>query len=249
MPAGSRCSWPIRRPPRTPGGVLVIDDSGDRKDGSETAHVGKQYLGSVGQDRPRRRHRDHMLGGRARLLPAARRALHPRPAFPEREERPGLPHEAADRSRPGRQAKEAGVVLRAVVADCAYGDQDVFRRELVDAGLPFVMAIKPRHGAWAYGGQRVHPPRCRPRPGLARPGRCPVTGARSTRTFRDGHTDDMVGRRRAPGLVGPGRKRPPGRGHRRPGHPAAHSPPGTWPPTCRGPADHVRRTARTRRPT
>ncbi|MER7690820.1 transposase [Streptomyces sp. NPDC097610] len=30
-----------------PGGVLVIDDSGDRKDGSATAHVGKQYLGSV----------------------------------------------------------------------------------------------------------------------------------------------------------------------------------------------------------
>ncbi|WP_236584658.1 transposase [Streptomyces sp. MBT53] len=31
------------------GGVLVIDDSGDRKDGSATAHVGKQYLGSVGK--------------------------------------------------------------------------------------------------------------------------------------------------------------------------------------------------------
>lgn len=29
------------------GGVLVIDDSGDRKDGGATAHVGKQYLGSV----------------------------------------------------------------------------------------------------------------------------------------------------------------------------------------------------------
>uniref|UniRef100_UPI003872FC71 IS701 family transposase n=1 Tax=Streptomyces halobius TaxID=2879846 RepID=UPI003872FC71 len=31
------------------GGVLVVDDSGDRKDGSATAHVGKQYLGSVGK--------------------------------------------------------------------------------------------------------------------------------------------------------------------------------------------------------
>jgi SRSO17 transposase len=27
------------------GGVLVIDDSGDRKDGSKTAHVGLQWLG------------------------------------------------------------------------------------------------------------------------------------------------------------------------------------------------------------
>ncbi|WP_406290583.1 transposase [Embleya sp. NBC_00896] len=31
------------------GGVLVIDDSGGRKDGTATAHVGKQYLGSVGK--------------------------------------------------------------------------------------------------------------------------------------------------------------------------------------------------------
>src|SRR5437773_901971 len=31
------------------GGVLVIDDSGDRKDGTKTAHVGRQYLGRYGK--------------------------------------------------------------------------------------------------------------------------------------------------------------------------------------------------------
>ena len=31
------------------GGVLVIDDSGDRKDGMKTAHVGHQYLGRYGK--------------------------------------------------------------------------------------------------------------------------------------------------------------------------------------------------------
>jgi hypothetical protein len=31
----------------------------------------------------------------------------------------------------------------------AYGDQGSFRRDLHAAGLPFVMALKPRHGAWA----------------------------------------------------------------------------------------------------
>ncbi|WP_331772889.1 hypothetical protein OG948_56535 (plasmid) [Embleya sp. NBC_00888] len=30
------------------------------------------------------------------------------------------------------------------------GDQDGFRSELADAGLPFVMALKPGHGAWSY---------------------------------------------------------------------------------------------------
>src|SRR5204863_5913720 len=31
------------------GGVLVIDDSGDRKDGAKTAHVGRQWLGRYGK--------------------------------------------------------------------------------------------------------------------------------------------------------------------------------------------------------
>jgi SRSO17 transposase len=30
-------------------GVLIIDDTGDRKDGSATDHVARQYLGSVGK--------------------------------------------------------------------------------------------------------------------------------------------------------------------------------------------------------
>jgi SRSO17 transposase len=31
------------------GGALVIDETGDRKDGKATAHVGKQYLGGIGK--------------------------------------------------------------------------------------------------------------------------------------------------------------------------------------------------------
>jgi len=31
------------------GGALIIDDTGDRKDGTATAHVARQYLGSVGK--------------------------------------------------------------------------------------------------------------------------------------------------------------------------------------------------------
>ncbi len=30
-------------------GALVIDETGDRKDGTHTAHVGRQYLGSIGK--------------------------------------------------------------------------------------------------------------------------------------------------------------------------------------------------------
>ena len=40
------------------------------------------------------------------------------------------------------RAREAGFAFRAVVADSAYGDQDGFRAELAEAGLPFVMALQ-----------------------------------------------------------------------------------------------------------
>ena len=33
----------------TAGGALVVDETGDRKDGRATAHVGKQYLGGIGK--------------------------------------------------------------------------------------------------------------------------------------------------------------------------------------------------------
>ncbi|MFE5097523.1 transposase [Streptomyces sp. NPDC056638] len=56
-----------------------------------------------------------------------------------------------------RTAKAAGVVFRAVAADCAYGDQDGFRKQLASAGLPFVMALKPSHGTWAYSKDAYTP--------------------------------------------------------------------------------------------
>jgi SRSO17 transposase len=49
MPAGWSCYGPIRRPLRMMRGVLVIDDSGDRKDGTKTAHAGHQWLGRYGK--------------------------------------------------------------------------------------------------------------------------------------------------------------------------------------------------------
>ena len=50
-----------------------------------------------------------------------------------------------------------GFAFRAVAADSAYGDQDGFCAELAEAGLPFVMALKPHRGTWAYR-ENAHTP-------------------------------------------------------------------------------------------
>ena len=57
-------------------GVLVIDETGDRKDGHKTAHVARQYLGESGQDRQRGGFRHQPVGRRAGVLPTGDRAVH-----------------------------------------------------------------------------------------------------------------------------------------------------------------------------
>jgi SRSO17 transposase len=118
------------------GGVLVIDDSGDRKAGTKTAHVARQYLGSIGK----------VDGGIVAVtsLWADERIyypLHVRPytpatrlpqgkADPEFRTKPQLAVELVD------AARDAGFSFRAVVADCFYGENATFEGALVAAGRP-----------------------------------------------------------------------------------------------------------------
>src|SRR3989440_4737567 len=170
------------------GGVLVIDDSGDRKDGTKTAHVGHQWLGRYGKT-------DNGVVTVATVW-ADERVYYPVHAMPYTPARhfakgkndPAFRTKLAIGAGLAVQAREAGFAFRAVVADSAYGDQDGFRGELAEAGLPFVMALKPRHGTWAYGPD-AHTPADAARvlawDGPGDPGDWqPVT-----RAFRDGHTE------------------------------------------------------------
>ena len=169
------------------GGVLVIDDSGDRKDGTKTAHVGHQWLGRYGKT-------DNGVVTVTTLW-ADERLCYPVDAVPYTPAR----HVAKGKAGPGFRtklaigadlavrARAAGFVFRAVAADSAYGDQDGFRAELAEAGLPFVMALKPRHGTSAYGADAYTPADAAR--ALAWNGPDDPGDWRSVvRTFRDGRT-------------------------------------------------------------
>jgi DDE superfamily endonuclease len=184
------------------GGVLVIDDSGDRKDGTKTAHVGRQWLGRYGKT-------DNGVVTVTTVW-ADERLYYPVHAVPYTPAR----HFAKGKSDPAFrtklqlgadlaiQARAAGFVFRAVAADSAYGDQDGFRGELAEAGLPFVMALKPRRGTWAYGAD-AHTPvdaaRALAWHGPDDPGNWQAV----TRTFRDGHTERWFAADAALGWWGP----------------------------------------------
>ncbi|ANZ21672.1 DDE superfamily endonuclease [Streptomyces noursei ATCC 11455] len=169
------------------GGVLVVDDSGDRKDGTATAHVGKQYLGSVGKvDRGVVTVTTCWADERV-YYPVHARPYTPAHHFPKGKNDPGFRTKLQIAAGLAAQAKAAGWVFRAVAADCAYGDQDSFRADLHQAGLPFVMVLKPRHGTWAYG-RDAHTPVDAARLLTWRDSHHPGEWTRIERTFRDGRT-------------------------------------------------------------
>jgi DDE superfamily endonuclease len=129
----------------------VIDDSGDREDGRKTVHVGHQWLGRYGKTdngvvTVTTVWADERLYYPVDAVPYTR-AKH----FAKGKSDPGFRTELAIGADLAIQARDAGFTFRAVAADSAHGDQDGFRGELAEAGLPFVMALKPRHGTWAYG--------------------------------------------------------------------------------------------------
>src|SRR5882672_5200666 len=133
------------------GGVLIIDDSGDRKDGTRTAHVGRQYLGRYGKTGNGVVTVTTVRADERLYYPVDAVPYTPARHFAKGKNDPGFRTRLAIGAGLAVRAREAGFAFRAVAADSAYGGQDGFRGDLSEAGLPFVMALKPRHGTWAYG--------------------------------------------------------------------------------------------------
>lgn len=170
-------------------GVLVIDDTGDRKDGTKTAHVARQYLGSVGKI-------DNGIVAVTSLW-ADERIYYPLAVQPytPAERLPKGKKDPAFRTKPQiaielvDAALAAGVVFRAVVADCFYGENETFEGELSAASLPYVLGLKPSKGIWAPA-EAVHTPKeaawelCWDGP------EAPGDWTKVVRRFRDGHEED-----------------------------------------------------------
>jgi len=139
------------------GGGLVIDDSGDRKDGTATAHIGRQWLGRLGKTDRGVVTVTTIWADEQRYYPLHAVPYTPAHHFPKGKTDPAFRTKLQIGAALAGDAVAAGVGFRAVVADCAYGDQDGFRGELAATGLAFVVALKPRRGVWAYGDQ-AHTP-------------------------------------------------------------------------------------------
>jgi hypothetical protein len=170
------------------GGALVVDDTGDRKDGTRTAHVARQYLGSVGKV-------DNGIVAVTSLW-ADERCYWPIHAVPytPASRLPGGERDPGFKTKPQlavelvQAARQAGIKFRVVVADCFYGDNPGFTDALTAAKVPFVLALKPRKGTWAPAEAAHTPVEAAGELGWRGPSR-PGQWRRIPRRFRDGHTE------------------------------------------------------------
>ena len=132
------------------GGVLVLDDTGDRKEGHATDHVARQYLGSVGKI-------DNGIVAVTSLWADGQCywPVHVEPYTPAGRLPEGKQDEAF-RTKPAialalvERAQAAGIAFRAVVADSAYGENESLEFALRKRGIPFVLARRGRASqGWA----------------------------------------------------------------------------------------------------
>jgi SRSO17 transposase len=177
------CEEPASAPNAT--GVVVIDETGDRKDGHKTAHVGRQYLANLGKiDKGvvsvRSLWADERLYYPVEVEPST-----PAHSFEKGKEDPHVRTKLKIAGELVRRALQAKIPFRAVVADPFSGQDRGVKRGLSELGVGYVLALKPSHEWW-------HPVRAigsfqeAARAGRWKSQERPGKWVKVTRTFRDG---------------------------------------------------------------
>lgn len=149
-------------------GVLIVDETGDRKRGRGIVLAAQQYIGKLG----------HVANGVVSVtshwadgalhVPLGVRPYRPASRLPKGKADPGFatkPELAWDLID---EARAAGVPFRAVVADCVYGENPKLEGRLRAARIRYVLALRPSHGTWQFVKDPARPPAFTPAEAAAR---------------------------------------------------------------------------------
>lgn len=168
-------------------GVLVIDETGDRKWGTKTAHVGRQYLGSIGKIDNGVVSVSSLWSDERMYYPIEVEPYTPASWFDRGTSDPEFRTKPEIAMKLVRGALESGIPFRAVAADSFYGEHRGFKRELDKLEIGYVLALKPSHCWWHFEGEIG----CVEE--LARAydwdENAPGEWVKLSRSFRDGHTE------------------------------------------------------------
>ena len=167
------------------GGVLIIDETGDRKKGKASAYVSRQYLGSIGKIdngvvSVSSHWADEHVHYPLNVLPytAAER-------LPEGKHNPQFASKPQLAQRLIEEARQTRIPFRAVVGDSFYGEHHKLTQWLRAEQIPFVLALKPTHEIRQHVLDWDNPPPFSPREAAQL---LPVDQWQAfQRTFADGH--------------------------------------------------------------
>src|SRR6266702_4021856 len=129
-------------------GVLVIDETGDRKDGDKTAHVGRQYLGKLGKVDNGVVSVTSLWADEEVYYPVDFEPYTPAHHFEKGEDDPAFRTKLTIALEWVNRAHTEGIPFRAVVADNFYGEDRTLRTGLRALKLGYVLALKPSHDWW-----------------------------------------------------------------------------------------------------
>jgi SRSO17 transposase len=169
-------------------GVLVIDEHGDRKWGTKTAHVGRQYLANLGKIDTGVVSVTSLWADEHVYYPLEVAPYTPAHHFARGKGDPQFRTKLTIALELVARAVTLDLPFRAVVADSCYGEDEGFKAGLRQCHLGYVLALKPSH-AWLHlegavgtlwqvaagaGWQDLE---------------TPGAWVKVERTFRDGHTE------------------------------------------------------------
>jgi SRSO17 transposase len=129
-------------------GVLVIDEHGDRKWGTKTAHVGRQYLANLGKVDNGVVSVSSLWADERVYYPVAVEPYTPAHHFAGGRQDVGFRTKLAIAAELVAQAVASALPFRAVVADSFYGEDDPFKQALRSLEAGYVLALRPSHAWW-----------------------------------------------------------------------------------------------------
>jgi len=170
------------------GGVLSVDETGDPTRGRRIVLAAQQYLGKLG----------HVANGvvavtshwtdGGRHVPLGVKPYRPASRPPNGGNDPDFHTKPELAWRLIAEARAAGIPFRLVVADSVYGENLTLEARLYAAHIPYIMGLKPPHGAWREVEDPAHPPAFTPAGAAAR---LPLSAWRRTIRF-DSHGKELV---------------------------------------------------------
>ena len=126
----------------------MIDETGDRKDGHQTAHVGRQYLANVGKIDNGVVSVSSLWADEHVYYPVDVEPYTPAFYFAKGKNDPQFRTKLKIAVQLVERALQEKIPFRAVVADSFYGEDQGVREGLRKLSAPYVLALKPSHAWW-----------------------------------------------------------------------------------------------------